>query len=159
MSGNQTIVLSLRTYFCCSLTHNDSGRFDWWCRLRQILAGVRVYLCCNQSAPDRFWVLWRPFHVVQPLPVDNFQILGSDFLQVDGFRHLQLLDVRKLSVDLLCVKQVSTLGSVVFLVPVDDPLSPLSLIVGHRRQTTNLCAAVLTSTSVSCRIGIPPINL
>ena len=72
VSGNQTIVLSLRICFRCSLTHNDSGRFDWWCRLRDILAGVRVHLCCNQSAPDCFWVLWRPFHVVQPLPVDNF---------------------------------------------------------------------------------------
>ena len=79
VSGNQTIVLSLRICFRCSLTHNDSGRFHWWCRLRDILAGVRVHLCCNQSAPDRFWILWRPFHVVQPLPVDTFKILGSGF--------------------------------------------------------------------------------
>ena len=71
--------------FRCSLTHNDSGRFDWWCRLRHILAGVRVYLCCNQFAPDRFWVLWRPFHVVQPLPVDNFLIMSSVWLLAAGW--------------------------------------------------------------------------
>ena len=79
VSGNQTTMLSLRICFRCSLTHNDSGRFDWWCRLRHILAGVRVYLCCNQSAPDRIWVLRRPFHIVQPFPGDisRLSILAS----------------------------------------------------------------------------------
>ena len=76
VSGNETIVLSLRICFRCSLTYNDSGRFDWWCRLRHILTGERVYLCCNQSAPDRIWVLGRPFHIVQPLPIDNLQTLN-----------------------------------------------------------------------------------
>ena len=79
VSGNQTIVLSLRICFRCSLTHNDSGRSDWWCRLRHILAGVRVYLCCNQSAPDRIRVLWRPFRVNQQLPVDNLGSATSSF--------------------------------------------------------------------------------
>ena len=75
VSGNQTIMLSLRICFRCSLTYNDSGRFDWWCRLRHILAGVRVYLCNNQSTPDRIWVLWRPFHIVQP--ISRLSILAS----------------------------------------------------------------------------------
>ena len=97
MSGNQTIVLSLRICFRCSLTHDESGRLDWWCRLRHILTDIRVYLCRNQSAPDRIRVLWCPFRIIQPLSVDSLQALCSGFLQLDGFRHFQLLDVRKLS--------------------------------------------------------------
>ena len=77
VSGNQTIVLSLRVCFRYSLTHDDSGRLDWWCRLRHILTDIRAYLCRNQSAPDRIWVLPRPFFIV----------------------HLELLNVRKLSLN------------------------------------------------------------
>ena len=95
----QTTVLSLRICFRCSLTHDDSGRFDWLCRLRHILAGARVYLCCYQSAPDRIRVLRRPFCVIQPLSVDNLQALCPGFLQLDGFRQLQLLNDRKLSLN------------------------------------------------------------
>ena len=65
-------------------------------RLRHILTDTRVYLCRNQSAPDRIWVLRRPFRIFQPLSVDNLQALCSGFLQLDGFRHFQLLNVRKL---------------------------------------------------------------
>ena len=90
-----SIVLSLRICFRCCLTHNDSGRFYWWCRLRHILTDIRVYLCRNQSAPDRIRVLWRPLRIIQPLSVDIIKALCSVFLQLDGFRHFQLLDVRK----------------------------------------------------------------
>ena len=123
-----TIVLALRVCFRCSLTHNGSRRLDWWCRLHHILAGVRVNLCCNQSAPDRIWVFRRPFRIAQPLPVDDLQVLSSGFLQRIGFGHLQLFNVRKLSewslTDLLRFKQGSALGSMVFLSPVYDLLSP-----------------------------------
>ena len=57
-----------------------------------------------------------------------------------GFRHLQLLNVRKLPeptlIHLLCVKQVSALGSMVLLVPTNDLLSPLFTIVGIARGFT-----------------------
>ena len=80
-------VLDMLCICCASLsllTHDDSGRFDWWCRLRHILPGVRVYLCLDRSALDRFfWVLWRPSRIIQPLSVDNLQVLCSGFLQLD----------------------------------------------------------------------------
>ena len=138
VSGNQTIVPPFRICFRCSLTHNDSGRFDWWCRLRHILAGVRVYLRCNQSAPGRFWVLWRPFHVVQPLrrqfPDSELWLLAAGWVpQPPACRCSQAL-----SVDL-------------------HTHCPWSS--GIAARTTNSCASTLTFTSFSCEIGIPAINL
>ena len=82
VSGNRTIVLSLRICFRCSLTHNVSGSLDWWCHLRHVLTDIRVYMCRNQSAPDRIRVLRRPF--IQPLSADNLQALCSGFLKLDG---------------------------------------------------------------------------
>ena len=74
-----------------------------------------------------------PFHVVQPLSVDDLQTLISGFVQLDGFRHLQLLNVRKLFqqtlIHFLCVEQGSTVGSVIFL---SQPMTAESTVRGRR---------------------------
>ena len=133
----------LRLCFRCSLTYNDSRRFDWWYRLRDILAGVSVHLCCNQSAPDRFWVLWRPFHVRpttsrKQFPDSELWLLAAGWIPPPPASQCSQAPQSTFT-HLLSVKQVNTLGSVVFLVPVNDSLNPLSLVVGHPAKTINLC--------------------
>ena len=134
---------------CCSFSitfvaHHalyDPGRCDWCCRLHLILMVRRVDSCRVLSAFGRSWIFRRSSRrIVQPPGVDDLCCSSSGLLHCD-FRHIQLLDVRKLLdsslTHLLWFKQtsnMSTLGSTAFLVPVHNLLSPSITIFGICRQ-------------------------
>ena len=106
----------------------------------------RPYVLTCVAVPDCIKIFQRSSRrIVQPPDVDDLQSLGSGLLQRD-FRHIQLLNVRKflgsILTQLLLFKQMSkmsTLGSIAFLVPVHNVLSPPITIFGICRQ--NDCPA------------------
>ena len=82
-------------------------------------------LCCNH--PDRIWVFRRPYRIVQPLPADDLQILRSG-IELDGL-------LNRPSYNFGVSSRIPLLAPQYFL---SQPLSPLSLIFKHRRQSDHL---------------------